>query len=319
MFPEYRSKDISVLTFNVTWHCPVRCRYCYRALSHSHDDITILKEKDVIKYAQIASKCGINEYRISGGEPVSIGDRLFDYADIIYEISGSRPILMTSGFMIDDKWLAKAPNKFSTIAVSVDNPLESEISKQRILPLIKQNMSDELPLTYGLTLIKSDFFKDIATIFDFLYEYVDYEFMPQLDYPCLGFFCQPSIEQLKTAQVQTRILFNKYGVIPYYFVYLIGSLIWLENDLQRYVLNLHPEGSFQIYDSLIERWQLEYRWKNYIFEQQQSSNICKNCSWLNSCRHHPLWDLRYDWCGLRKVLFEGIYEGLEIGNVQNQA
>lgn len=311
MFSEYREKDNTALTFNVTWNCPVNCDYCYRSKSHSNEDIIVLKEEDLVRVARQAADYGINEYRISGGEPLTIGAKLFDYSDIIIDITGKKPVLMTSGHLITDEWLVSASNKFSAIAVSIDNPVETKKS-HKCLSLIKSNTCDEVPLTYGLTLISSDQFENIVNVFEMMYENVAYKFMPQLDFPCLSYFPQPQEKQLEVLKEQTRILFSKYDLIPYYFVYLIGSLVWLKNESQRYVLNLHPEGDFQIYDSLLERWQIEYKWRKYILEQQKNSTICQSCSWSESCKHHPLWDLRYDWCKLRIAIFEGIYEGLRI-------
>lgn len=311
LFPEYRSCDNTALTFNVTWNCPVKCNYCYRAKSHSHEDPIILNTEDLIRVADDASRYGVNEYRISGGEPMSIGEKLFDYAEIIHDRTGKKPILMTSGHLIDDRWLQSASNKFAAIAISIDNPIETKKS-HKCLSIVKSNTSDELPLTYGLTLISNEHFSNIVQVFDLMYKNVDFQFMPQLDYPCLSYSPPPSHEQLGILREQTKILFNNYGVIPYYFVYLIGSLLWLKSASQRFVLNLHPEGNFQIYDSLIDRWRVEYQWKNYILKQQENSAICQRCSWLASCKHHPLWDLRYDWCSLRKSVFEGIYEGLGV-------
>jgi len=302
--------DITVLTFNLTWACPTRCSYCYRALSHDQAYSETLSREDVIKHATIAKKNGIKEYRISGGEPLSIGEELFEYAEIIFEITGLKPILMTSGYLIDDAWMKKAENKFSAVAISIDNPLESKKSL-RVLDLIKHNTSNGVPLTYGLTLIKRHFFKDLKRIFSYLYQYVDYKFMPQLDYPCLGnTFEEPTYEQLQDLENNTAQLFRHYGLIPYYFVYLVGSLLWLKENQQRIVLNLHPEGNYQIYDSLEERLSIEYRWRYYLLDQQRKSKICQECDWLDSCKHHPLWDLRYDWCSIRKAIFQGMYKAL---------
>lgn len=321
MFPEYCESDASVLTLNLTWYCPVRCLYCYRAIIVDQNDKRVLSKEALIRECRIASQYGIGEYRFSGGEPLSIGDQVFEYADIVHDLTGKKPVVMTSGFDIDDKWLEKARNKFSAIAISVENPLDplqKVVNNRRILELMRDITSDELPLTYGLTLITANHFKNIVEIFDLLYENVSRRFMPQLDYPCLRSFSQPTLAQLQDIRDSTKVLFNKYGVIPYYFVYLVGSLVWLEQGCRRININLHPEGNYQIYDSLLERWQIEYRWQNYVLEQQQSSSICRRCEWLDCCIHHPFWELKYEWCRLRKAIFQGIYDGLGVDSICNE-
>lgn len=314
-FPEYRSSDSIVLTFNLTWFCPVHCEYCYRATSVNQRKKAVLPEEILIRECKIAATCGIREFRFSGGEPITLGDKLFAYADIVNSVTGHKPVLMTSGFGIDDRWMDKAKGKFSAIAISVENPfapLQSVVNNERILDIMRTNFCEELPFSYGLTLVTAEHFKNIVRIFDFLYKNVDYRFMPQLDYPCLNSFVQPSSAQLQDIRTATKELFERYGPIPFYFVYLIGSLVWLEQGITRIVLNLHPEGNYQIYDSLQERCQVEYRWQHYVEKQRRDSGICQKCEWLESCAHHPLWDVRYEWCELRKTIFQGIYEGLHI-------
>jgi len=315
MFPEYRERDLSVLTFDVTWYCPVKCPYCYITMKVSRDDRAILSREDLVRECKVGAKYGIKEYRFSGGEPTIIGDRLFEYADIVYDITGLNPTLLTSGVCITDRWLRKARNKFSVIAVSVENPLEplqTVVDPKKMLKIIREHVSEELPFRYGLTLVTAPHFKDIVTIFEMLYDNVDGRFMPQLDYPCLRNFVNPSPSELRDITVSTGELFRKYGVIPYYFAYLIGSLVWLNRDALRIVLHLYPNGRYEMYDSMLERWQAEYRWQYYALEQQSLSDTCKKCGWLDSCKHHPEGRLRYDWCDLRRAIFEGIYEGLGV-------
>ncbi|MBZ0099552.1 MAG: radical SAM protein, partial [Taibaiella sp.] len=141
-FPEYRSQDVTVLTFNLTWNCPVRCSYCYRTLSVSRGHKKILSKEDLIRECHIAKEYGIREYRFSGGEPIVIGDTLFEYADMVYEITGYKPVVMTSGYGIDDTWLKKARNKFTGVAISVENPLaplQTVVNNRNILDLIRMN------------------------------------------------------------------------------------------------------------------------------------------------------------------------------------
>lgn len=305
-----RKQDIIELTFNLTWYCPVKCEYCYRARINDNTKLEILSESDLRRECLKAKELGVEHYRFSGGEPISIGDRLFKYADIVNEITDYKPALLTSGYLITDTWLNKAKNKFSSIAISVDNPFKYEKSK-KMLDLIKENTSEELPLVYGVTLIEAEYFDRIYDIFVYMYDYVGRKFMPQMDYNCLQNYVQPTENQLNSLIENTKQIIVKYGLPPYYFVYLIGSPLWIDEDIQRYVLNLHPEGNYQIYDDMKERLDVEYRWRNYLLQQQMHSQLCLNCDWIEVCKHHPLWDIRYDWCSLRKALFEGIFLGLK--------
>lgn len=317
LFPEYREKDLSVLTFNLTWKCQVKCKYCYLANHISHDEVICLSKDKLIEECKVANKSHIKEYRFSGGEPITLGDKLFLFADIVFNLTNQKPVLLTSGYGINDKWLDKARSKFRSIAISIENPvspLQTRVNNKRILDIIKHNLCDELPFSYGLTLITADYFREMPKIFDYLFEYSNGRLFPQFDYPCLRNYIEPTKSHLKDLRISTAIIFKKYGIIPYYFVYFIGSMNWLTNDLKRFVINLDPEGTYQVYNSLVESWQFSYRWQNYILGQHDRSPICTKCEWLDSCRYHPHRALKYDWCSIRKSIFEGIFEGLEMQN-----
>lgn len=302
--------DIVELTFNLTWYCPIHCEYCYRARINDNSDMRILSEDALRRECQKAKQIGITQYRFSGGEPLSIGDKLFEYADIVYEVTGHKPVVLTSGYLITNNWLEKARNKFLSIAISVDNPFKYSASN-KMLNMIREYTSKELPLTYGVTLVEATYFNKVFDIFKLMYENVDRKFMPQLDYNCLQNYVQPTKEQCNDLIENTKKIITTYGLPPYYFVYLIGSPLWIDNNIQRYVLNLHPEGNYQIYENMEERLSVERRWRSYLREQQLNSKLCLKCEWIDVCQHHPLWDIRYDWCSLRKALFEGMYLGLK--------
>jgi MoaA/NifB/PqqE/SkfB family radical SAM enzyme len=267
----------------------------------------------LIRELRAARKCGVREYRFSGGDPLVVGDRLFEYADIVSAVTGEKPALLSSGAGITPGWLKKARGKFSEIAVSVENPLaplQTKLDVENLLEIIRQYTCDETPLTYGLTLVSADRFRDVVDIFTMLYDNVGRKFMPQLDYPCLRTYEPPSPPQLADLRRETASLFERFGLIPCYFAYFVGSLNWAANRQLRINVNLDPDGSYQIYDSFLERLQIEYRWQKYIRAQQQSSSRCGKCEWVDCCTHHPRWELRYDWCELRRAVFEGMYDGL---------
>ncbi|MCP4605115.1 MAG: hypothetical protein GY847_32090, partial [Proteobacteria bacterium] len=82
----------------------------------SREDKGVLAAEDLIRECKSGAKYGVKEYRFSGGEPTTIGDKLFEYAEIVYDITGQKPTLLTSGVGISNRWLKKAANKFSTCA-----------------------------------------------------------------------------------------------------------------------------------------------------------------------------------------------------------
>ncbi len=311
-FAYRHKKDWTVLNINVTWFCPVKCKYCHITSKGSREDKRFLAKKDLIKECRVGKQYGIKEYRFSGGEPLSLGDKLFEYADIVYKMTNKKPAVLTSGVYINEDWLQKARGKFSGIYISIENPLEpmqTIVNNKNIMKIIRENFSDEIPLRYGLTLLTASHFKNIEKIFDILYNNVNKSFMPQLEYPCLKNFIIPTRKELNDIIFATKTLFQKYEIVPYYFVNVIGSLFFLNQDLFRVVVNLNPDGKYDIYNSMIEAFKNKYRWLNYTLRRQSESDTCQKCEWIDCCKHHGI-GLMFDWCELRKAIFEGIYTGL---------
>lgn len=309
----------SILNVNVTWFCPVKCRHCHIRSKASLFDKKTIDEEDIVKACEVAKELGFNEYRISGGEPTTLSEKLFDCADIIYDITGCKPNLLTSGYGIDDKWIKLAEGKFNGIFISVENPidpLQKVVNVNGVLRLIREHHSESLNFRYGLTLITENHFKNIGEIFEILYENANEKFYPQLDYPSLLSFVQPKRDNLNILYHATQKLFRKHGVIPYYFPNLIGSLLYLDENLYRVLTNLNPDGKYDVFDGLSEAFQHEIKWREFCLEQQQNSDECNKCDWIDVCKFHSgFWKgIRYDWCQVRKKLFLGIFDGLNPSN-----
>jgi len=313
LFSGQNPQDISVLTINASWFCPVKCSYCHITEKASLDDRDIIPKEVLAKELALAKNYRVTEIRFSGGDPVALGDKLFEYADLVYDTTGKRPDLLTSGIGINTRWMNKARGRFSGIYVSVENPLEpiqTVVDNKTIMQIIRENVSDELPFRYGLTLVDAEHFKHIESIFDLLYENANRQFMPQLDYPCLKGFIVPNSSQLTDVYKATKSLFAKYGLIPYYFVNLVGSPVFMSKDALRFVLNLHPDGKYDIYDTMAEAWEYSYKFKTYAQKVQNQSGKCGKCEWKAVCKFHESGRIMYDWCDLRMAIFRGMYEGL---------
>lgn len=312
-FETRRLEDWTVLNINVTWFCPVKCEYCHITSKGSHKDRRILSLQDLARECEVGRSYGIDEYRFSGGEPLSLGDRLFEYADVVRDITGKKPAVLTSGIYLNKNWLHKARGKFSGIYISIENPfepLQHVVDPIKMMELIRGNFTEDLPLRYGLTLVTASQFANIKRIFNTYYDNVNRSFMPQLEYPSLKNFILPSEEELKNIYSETKWVFREFGAIPYYFVNVIGPIAALSNNSYRVVANLNPDGRYDIYSSMREAFETKYKWIEYSKIRQQESETCQSCDWIQCCRHHG-GDLMYDWCNLRKAIFQGIYDGLK--------
>lgn len=110
-----------LLQFELTHKCNVFCKHCYNN-SGTHntykDAMTPEKWKQFCHY--IVEKGGIFECIISGGEPLLLGNDLFDIMDILHE-DGTYFLLITNGFLLTEEKVKKlAKYHYKWIQVSID-------------------------------------------------------------------------------------------------------------------------------------------------------------------------------------------------------
>ena len=88
------------LQFELTGRCNLACKHCYNR-SGDADRITPMTPDKWIELAhQIVADGGIFQCIISGGEPLLLGDRLFDIMDILHE-DGTSFVVITNALLLD--------------------------------------------------------------------------------------------------------------------------------------------------------------------------------------------------------------------------
>lgn len=101
----------------LTHKCNLRCNQCYNQSGCSKPDISFGKWMDVAKQL---TDMNIFECVISGGEPLLLGDKLYKIMDILDD-SGIRFILVTNGFIMDEKKLKRLSKyDYYWVQVSID-------------------------------------------------------------------------------------------------------------------------------------------------------------------------------------------------------
>lgn len=98
------------LQFELTSKCNVKCKHCYNKSGDDNsvtDAMTIEEWKLFSRY--LVSKCGLFQCVISGGEPLLLGDDLFDIMDILHD-DGTSFLVITNGYLLDKKRLKSLRN-----------------------------------------------------------------------------------------------------------------------------------------------------------------------------------------------------------------
>ena len=120
-YSESQTYPLSSLHFELTSHCNAFCKHCYNnsgAANNVNDEMTPNKWKEFSKY--LVAHGGVFECLISGGEPLLLGDHLFDIMDVLRD-DGTIFLLMTNGYLLNDE-IAKRLKKYQYhwIQVSID-------------------------------------------------------------------------------------------------------------------------------------------------------------------------------------------------------
>ena len=109
------------LQFELTYHCNVFCRHCYNNSGIENkkpDPMTPEKWIDFAKY--LVSKGGIFECILSGGEPLTLGNSLFEIMDILHD-DGTSFLLITNGYLLNEEKIEKLSKyRYRWLQVSID-------------------------------------------------------------------------------------------------------------------------------------------------------------------------------------------------------
>lgn len=110
-----------LLQFELTQKCNVYCKHCYNNSGINNeckDLMTPEKWKEFCNY--IVEKGGIFECILSGGEPLLLGEELFDIMDILYN-DGTYFLLITNGFLLNQNVVNRLKKyHYKWIQVSID-------------------------------------------------------------------------------------------------------------------------------------------------------------------------------------------------------
>lgn len=111
---------LSSLHFELTTRCNAFCKHCYNnsGLNLHKDAMTVEKWIEFSKY--IVRKGGVFECLLSGGEPLLLGDRLFDIMDIMHD-DGTIFLVMTNGQLLTEEIARKMKKyQYHWLQVSID-------------------------------------------------------------------------------------------------------------------------------------------------------------------------------------------------------
>lgn len=119
-FPERLTLPLGI-QLELTENCNLTCKHCYNNSGSKNIGKNNLKPREWVEIANhIVSHGGVFQVILSGGEPLLLGDHLFDIMDIFHN-DGCRFILITNGYLLDDDKIERLKKyNFAWLQISID-------------------------------------------------------------------------------------------------------------------------------------------------------------------------------------------------------
>lgn len=112
---------ISSLQFELTSHCNVICKHCYNNSGANNNMPDAMSPENWVSFSRyLVEHGGVFECILSGGEPLLLGDTLFEIMDILHD-DGTLFLLITNGyFLTEEKAKRLKKYRYHWLQVSID-------------------------------------------------------------------------------------------------------------------------------------------------------------------------------------------------------
>ena len=313
----------------VTERCNLNCTYCHfftkveRTSKADISDELFNRFMEFIKNFSLKHN-GEVTYRFSGGDPIVLGDRLFELGNRAYNITGIKPYFLTGGKGINDSWIEKAKKSAFTHAfVSLENPLNSDpgsVNAYETMKKINKYSSEDFKLELGSTVIRNEDFKDIYMICKIVYEETGK--LPKLQEINFLPFTSPTDKELNDLYENlVKVIAEYYNKAPLdFFPYISPEFCASHNKKESFLAELNMKNLYKI-------GEVPYEESEKIMEYRQILNYpesnCNNieCDWYEQCKRVKwLWKYKSytvsaeqkfkDYCKLKKVVNQAFYDAL---------
>lgn len=262
--------------------------------------------------------------RLSGGEPLFMGDEVFALTDRIAEVTGVHPYIMTNGKLLSKDMIEKAAaHHISSFVVSVENPFavaSGAVHSDETIKKFRELQNDRVPLYFGMLVLENSQFKNIKKIADYFYEKTG-TLPPMCEVNFLP-YQSPTAEELNDLYINVRDLVRTYnGKAPIsLFPYIIPEYYSGNLDHVEYLTELPLDDT---HGALIRDNQQMQECTQQQLERSYFPYDCKkeDCDWYGNChRLKWVWQMNtphitteqkiQDYCKLKQTLSNAFFDAL---------
>jgi MoaA/NifB/PqqE/SkfB family radical SAM enzyme len=314
----------------VTEKCNMHCTYCHFFEHVTKKSARDMSNRQLINYFNFINYFKENieghniDYRFSGGDPIVLGDRLFEIADMGYKITGVKPYFLTAGNGISENWIEKARrSSLSACMISIENPLNPDpgaMNPYEIMKIIKKYDSEDFRLLPGVTVVRNENFKDIYEISRIVYEEIG--LLPKIQEINYGAYESPTDEQLESLYDNLYRVVRDFKGKTYfdYFSYISPIYNACHHKKKTYLSELNFENKHMI--GVVSDKEAMRNLLNFI-DLNYPKHDCEDneCDWFPECSNVKwLWKKKskyvtaekkiLDYCRLKKTINDAYYNAL---------
>ena len=312
-----------------TGKCNCNCSYCHFYADKDRNaynrDISPELSERYINYLKYLKDITPHiSCRLSGGEPLFMGDSVFQLTDKIANETGINPYIMTNGKLLSPELIERAyEHHISSFVVSVENPFavsKGAIDTNDTIKKFVTLQNEKAPLYFGMLVLENSQYKNIKKIADYFYEKTgtlppmcEVNFVP---------YKSPTDEELNDLYTNVKALVKEYnGKAPIsLFPYIIPEYYSGNLEHVEYLTELPLDDKFDSLNKTNEELlqstqnQLERSYFKYTCEKT-------DCDWYNSCnRLKWVWQMDTDdisreqkindYCRYKKTLSQAFFDAL---------
>ena len=316
---------IYTINVEITGLCNSHCTYCHFYLKHDRKSVAYHMADEqfevycnFVKYWNEHSG-GITNFRFSGGDPITLKEKLFIRANQAFEISGVRPFLLTHGRKLKAEWFEQArESALQSVYFSVENPIAPDPGAERpetTLNYVMSEDTDEMPVRLGVCVVPNAQFENLLDICDWFYDRVGY--IPAIAEVNYGAYQSPTEEEWLSLKRALPRVIEKYADKAHLNLFHSVSPELSYSGADPYVFILGLINRFGIDRSNIAEKTLELaadiRGPNYpdlhCSQDCNWSDFCQNTKWYwqgddNNSRAIKL----RDYCKFKRTLNDSYYQ-----------
>ena len=319
--------DIWCLSISSTGRCNCSCSYCHVYARHEQKDYTMdisdeMFDNIIETIALIKEKYHKNiQVRFSGGEPLILGDRLFEMTERLYQRTGFEPAILSNGLMVNEEVIERASKShISAFVCSIENPFDPAVgaaNPEKVLEIINKFKNAAVEVLPGVMIIKNKSFKDLKKISDYVYGKIG--MLPVYSELSFQAYESPTEIELKELHDNIKAIAKEYyGKTPLrLFPYVSPELH--SNGERNFITSIELEDETCFAKGPIESAKMLFDRLNNSYINPLCKN--KNCDWSEDCQLVKWTWLNetkriskevkfFDFCSLKKCVNNALFDGI---------